>query len=315
MANESEVLAGLRVLIAVARVDGAIHEEEKRAMEATFADVSLPPEVTLESLLQEDVDLEAQIAAIASADVRNETYRAAVALTNADGECSSEEQAVLDRLRQAWEISGEEEQRARSWLTAVKAPLTPNVQAIDDPAEREKAVTKSITAYSIASAVLGAFPIPGAALITDVAVIFLQRRLIAAVALYYGRELSTKEIVSLYGAIAGTTAIRIAVSNIVKLIPIWGAATASAAAFASTWALGKVVEQHFQSEGQLTVEELAAEFKAQRKEGESEFKRQKDAIAEKEAAHREKLEALKVQLESGKITQAEFDAQVAELVD
>ncbi|HZO16193.1 MAG TPA: TerB family tellurite resistance protein [Polyangiaceae bacterium] len=315
MANETEVLAGLRVLIAVAKVDGAIHEEEKRAMEATFADVSLPPNVTLEALLEEDVDLDAQIAAIASADVRHETYRAAVALTNADGECSSEEQAVLDRLREAWEISGDEEQRARDWLSAVKAPLTPNVQAVDDPAEREKAVSKSITAYSIVSAILGAFPIPGAALITDVAVIFLQRRLIAAVALYYGRDLSTKEIVSLYGAIAGTTAIRIAVSNIVKLVPIWGAATASAASFASTWALGKVVEQHFQSEGQLSVEELAAQFKAQRKEGASEFKRQKEAIAAKEAENREKLDALKVELETGKITQDEFDARVAELVD
>ena len=54
--------------------------------------------VTIEKLLAENVDVAAELRELKSPDAREQIYRSAYFMAYADGECTKEEQALLDRI-------------------------------------------------------------------------------------------------------------------------------------------------------------------------------------------------------------------------
>ena len=178
-----------------------------------------------------------------------------------------------------------------------------------DPTEIREDVLK----YSLLSAVLGAFPIPGVAIATDLAIVAVQVKMVRDVGQYYGHKVDREGAKSLlYGLGLGTGA-RIAVNNIVKLVPGWGSAFAAVTSFAATFAVGKVMEKYFAEGKKADPATLKKEFSAAQKEGKAAFVEHKAEVDSLEEAKKAKLEQLSVDLKDGKLTLEAYEREVTSL--
>jgi uncharacterized protein (DUF697 family) len=129
---------------------------------------------------------------------------------------------------------------------------------------------------------------------------------------FYGQAVDAKRARSILYSLGLGTGARLAVSNLAKFVPAWGSVFGAATAFASTYALGKIIDKFFASGGS-EIEALKDEFELAKKEGKQVYDEQKDAIVESQRAVGPTLDALAADLKAGTITQAEFDAKVASL--
>src|SRR6185503_17068395 len=103
--------------------------------------------------------------------------------------------------------------------------------------------------YSILSGVLGINPIPIASLVTDFAVVGLQAKMFSDIGRHWGHESSRETAKHVIAGIGVGAAARIGVNQLAKFIPGVGSVFAASTNFASTWALGQVAKQYWQSGG------------------------------------------------------------------
>jgi len=320
MISETEGLAGLRILVAVAKADGKLLDEERNALEEALEEVKLPEGVTLETLLREEPDVEAQIQRILSPTARQETYQAAVSISYVDGECSPSERVILERLKDAFGIGAAPSapQKQPSFLadvfTETKDTILPsNIKKVDNPKKRAAEIEEDVLKYAIMSAVLGAFPVPGLAIATDIAVVALQAKLVRDVGQYYGHRVDGKALSSLLGGIVGGAGLRIAINNLAKLVPGWGSVVGATTSFATTWGVGKVADRFFAGGATASPAELRADFKSAKKDGKAAYDQNKKTVETKASDTRQALEALNADLQAQRITQAEYDEHVEKL--
>ena len=189
------------------------------------------------------------------------------------------------------------------------------VARIDDPALLRDEVNKSVLRHAVLTAALGAFPIPGLAIATDLAVIAVQLKMIRDVGGLWGHVVDRQAAKSiLYGVGLGTGA-RLAVNNLAKLLPGWGSVIGASTSFASTYALGAVIEKVFSSGAKdapdATV--LRAQFKKAEEAAKAVYADQKDVIIQSQRLNKATLETLTADLDAGRITQDEFDTRVLAL--
>ncbi len=99
-----------------------------------------------------------------------------------------------------------------------------------------------IVSYSIASAMVGAIPAP----IVDMPlVVAIQFKLFQTVASIYGQPLSRERIQDIGGAIGVGFLSNLGKRQLLKFVPVYGAAAASLMTAASTYALGKTLDYYF----------------------------------------------------------------------
>lgn len=135
-------------------------------------------------------------------------------------------------------------------------------------AVREKAARDVINLASYACAVLAVSPIPFS---DAVLMLPVQSAMVMTVGHVYGRRMTqadAKELVVELGATAGIGLL--ARQGIKALLPIVGALLTVPAAFAATWAIGRVAMEYFASPG-LTREQLKKVYAAAKEEGSSLF--------------------------------------------
>jgi tellurite resistance protein len=92
-----EAEACLRILRTVATTDGQVDATEREALAVLGERGDLLPE--------RDVDVDREARRLRSAEARRVTFEAAVALASIDGRVSPEEHRLLERLRQALDLS------------------------------------------------------------------------------------------------------------------------------------------------------------------------------------------------------------------
>ena len=318
--RETEAFASLKILAAVARADGSVHNDERRSLAAALEVLQLEKPVKIEDLLGSDdgIDVGVELKKLESPEAREQVYRSAFFMAYADGSCTKEEQALLERI--AAETGVTDEQRmslARLFVPAAqRTSLIPvKVKAIDDPEHRAAVVKKEILKYAALSAVLGAFPIPGLAIATDLGVIALQVKMVRDLGQYWGHSVDRNAAKSmLYGMGLGTGA-RLAVSNLAKLLPGWGIAVGATTSFASTYALGKVIEKFFAADAKIDLTELKDAFKKAEKEGKATYAERKDQVAAEGAENQAALAKLTADLKEGRITQDEMEQRLADMAD
>jgi len=318
MTNE-EILASLRLLVAVAKADGQLHPDERKALRAALAGVDLPESTNVESLLDEDVDVDAQIALLGDQNAKNEAYKSAYSMAYADGKCSSEEQQLLESLRTRLVVPDAEATMVGRVFEETKDIVLPsNIKPIADPEARAREIREDILRYSALSAVLGAFPVPGLAIASDLAVVGLQVKLIRDIGQYFGHTIDARAARSmLYGLGFGTGA-RVAISNLVKFVPGYGSLFGATTAFGTTFALGKMFQKFFNSNRDFDAAEfdagaLKGDLKEAEAEGKKAYKDNKGAVDKKAEETKGKLDELNAALKAGDITQAEFEEKAAEL--
>ncbi len=319
MMQEREAVAALRLLVAVVKADGKLLFEERRALEAFLDGAGLPPGVTVEKLLDEPVDVEAALREIESPEGRREVLASARAISAVDGETAKEEQEILDRIEAAFfdraSAAPDDTGALQKLLEEAKDTVLPSrVKRIDDAEKRAAEIGEDTLKYAIMSAVLGAFPVPGLAVITDVAVVALQTKLVRDVGLYFGHALDKEATRSLLGGIVGGAGLRIALSNVAKLVPGWGSLVGATSAFATTWGIGKVADRYFASGQKLSGEELGTAFRAAKKEGEGAYASSEARVSKKREESRAVLMKLHEDVKSGAMRREDYERKVAELV-
>ena len=315
--DENEALASLRILAAMARADGTVHADERKSLAAALESLELPGGTSVEKLLSEEVDVDAQLCELTTTEAREQIYRSAFFMAHADGTCTKEEAALLEKIAAMTKAPAElREALERTFVGRVRggdAPLS--VARIDDPAKRSEEVKRRVFRHAALTAALGAFPIPGLAIATDLAVVAVQLKMIRDVGGLWGHLVDREAAKSiLYGVGLGTGA-RLAVNNLAKLLPGWGSMVGATTSFASTYALGSVIEKVFAA-GRKDVDDraaLRAQFRMAEEEARAVYADHHDVIIQSRRHNQAALDALIADLRAGKITQGEFDARVAEL--
>lgn len=318
--RDIEAVASLKILAAIARADGSIHNDERKSLAAALESLELEKPIPIDELLGSDraIDVSAEIARLESPEAREQIYRSAFFMAWADGSCTKEEQSLLDLIAAETGVTPE----ARSSLERLFVPaaertslLPTKARAIDDADRRAAHVKKEILKYATISGVLGAFPIPGLAIATDLGVIALQVKMVRDIGQYWGHALDRDAAKSmLYGLGLGTGA-RLAVNNLAKLLPGWGSAVGATTSFASTYALGKVLEKFFAADAKGDIAVLKNDFKAAEKEGQATYAEHKDDVAKEGVHAKETLAQLTADLSAGKITQGEMEQRLAEMAE
>jgi len=143
--NEREAVAGFRVLVCMARADGTLHDEERLALEAGLEGIPLPKGVTLQNLLDEDCVLDTQVSQIKSEEGRQQTYQAAYAMAYADGECTLDEQKMLDRLKAGLKVPDAKVTWIKRITREAKDTFLPShIEPITDAEKRSKEIVEDI---------------------------------------------------------------------------------------------------------------------------------------------------------------------------
>jgi uncharacterized protein (DUF697 family) len=317
--NQQEVLASFKLLVCMANADGKLMDEERDSITEAFSEVQLPDGVTVESLLSEQAEVGELLNQITSDTAQELAYQSAFAMANIDGDCSPEEQALLDKIGASFTTSrlwGKEEWLKNLERKSRKTSISEQVHQITDPEKREVEVQNETTDACFFNAVLGAFPLPGISIAFDMYIYWNQLDLVQSIGERWGydRANQSSDLKKAFFGSLGMTGTRIAVSNLAKLVPVFGIVVGATTAFASTWAIGKVANQYFASGCEMDAFRLKEAFKNAKKEGESVYKEKADAIAAKQKEIEPQVKALSEDLAAGRITQEEHQAKLRELL-
>lgn len=315
---ESEAQAFLRILVAVARVDGTVHHDERKSLAAALESLELPGGIGIDALLAADVDLDEELGKLVTEEAREQVYRSAFFMAHADGQYDPKEAVLLAKIATSMNVSDDVKSALeRLFPPEEEAPVSSfGAAPITDPAERDAAVQSRVFKCSVLAAGLGAFPIPGLAIATDLAVVALQLKMIRDVGAYYGHRVDRAAAKSLLLGVGLGTGARLAVANLAKLLPGWGSVVGATSSFVSTYALGKVMSSFFASGKQEAPapDALRARFVATEAEARKIYADQADVIIQSQRSNRSELEALAFQLRAGSLSQHDFDSKVAALL-
>jgi uncharacterized protein (DUF697 family) len=316
--NQQEVLASFKVLVSMAKADGKLLEEEFASLADTFEEIHLPEGITVDRLLnEEDEPIDTLLHQITSEIAQEMVYQSAYAMANIDGECSPEEKEMLDKIGATFTNSklwGKQEWLENLERRSTKSSISEQVRQIDDPNIRAIEVENAITDTCFLNAVLGAFPLPGIAIAFDMLIYWNQLDLAQTIGQSWGYDRDNENLrKALFGSL-GITGTRIAVSNLAKLVPVFGMVVGATTAYASTWALGKVANEYFASGGEMDAFSLRQAFKQAQKEGEAVYKTKADEIAAKKKAIEPQLQLLSEELKAGSITPEEYQEKLKNLL-
>jgi len=307
MADETQARAGLKVMVALARADGWLADAERQQISDALAE--LAPGESLDDIVSEDVDVDAELAKITDRDVQAATYRAAVLISMSDGEAHPEESKLLEKLRETFGLPNETPHVAKVLADAeALAPIE------SDPKLRRSQAQSMITGHAMMAGAFGANPIPLVSFVTEVGVFLLQARLIRNLGNFYGHELGKKDVAAMMAGTFGLGMARAAVVQLVKFVPVWGSVVGGATAFTATYALGETVLRHFEAGGDLaslTKREAKKVFDDLKKgTAKAEYEKSKDQINKRAKEEGPVLESLAKDLEEGKASDADLAAKL-----
>ena len=302
----------------MAKADGKLLEEEFASLADSFEEIHLPEGVTVDRLLSEDDEpVDTLLSQITSEIAQEMVYQSAYAMANIDGECSTEEKELLEKIGTTFSTSklwGRAEWLESLERRSARSSISEQVRQIDDPEKRAIEVDNAVTDTCFLNAVLGAFPLPGIAIAFDMLVYWNQLDLAQTIGQSWGYDRANENLRKALLGSLGITGTRIAISNLAKLVPVFGMVVGATTAYASTWALGKVANEYFASGGEMDAFSLRQAFKQAKKEGEAVYKTKADEIAAKKQAIEPQLQLLNEELKSGSITPDEYQTKLKELL-
>jgi uncharacterized protein (DUF697 family)/tellurite resistance protein len=309
--THEESIASLRLLVCMAKADGFLHEKERAVLEATFEDLEMPIDVSLQSLLDRNDAADAVMAELHSDEARKHAYTAMFALAYTDGDCSPNERELLEHARAFLRI----DEILHSDLThTFSKPLVAAAGAhsgIFESVERRAKVDSETRKCAIFSAVLGAFPFPGIAIVTDLAVAALQVGLAKDIGKLWGQEMDTAQAKGLLAAFGLGTGARIAVSNLLKVFPGWGSAVGAATSYMSSYAVGRAVDTYFAEGRGLDADALKRAYKDAKTEAKGAYEQDKRAVEQRAKAHADRVAELERRHAAGEISRDELHEQAA----
>lgn len=301
-------LAGFRLLAAVARADGVVQDGERAALldalGSEHADL-------VDELLTQPIDVEAEVALLPDEGTRAQVYRSAFALAYVDDHMAHDEVGILEKI---WP-EHPEDNLLMEVLGEVKDTLLPsNIMPVADPALRAAEIDHDILKYSIMAGVVGATPIPVLGILADIAVVGIQLKLTRDIGQYWGHDMDSAAARSLAGAAVGGTTMRFAVNNLARFLPGLGVVVAATSSFASTFALGKVVEAYFAAGRSLSEDDMRDLFKKAKAEGKAAYASHAATIDRTRQTAGPEIEKLAAAAAEKEISTAEFEERVIDVI-
>lgn len=306
-----EGLAGIRLLICMAKADGTLRPEERFELEDALAGIELPDGLTLAKLLDEKTDPPALAAEITSPEARDSIYASVFAMAHIDSDFGSAEQQLLDLLRKAWNIHPEEEHHLAKVLDAHHASdPEPHAAPPKKPEDADASAQRIVLRYSLVTGLTGAIPIP---LVPSLIIVPVQVKMVHDVARAMNQPIDKNTVQLMFETLGVGSGLQLAVYELCKLIPAVGSAVGAAGAFASTYGLGQVALTFYKGGAKASMESLKPIYERERKSGRAEYEKHKAAIHAAQEAHGDELRALAYDLQQGKITPLEYEKKVDEL--
>lgn len=307
-------LTRFRVLVCVARADPALTIAERTALEDALEGLELLAGAAPKDRQRDRLELGAQVRLFTTSESRTELHRSVTEMVLVDGVCSPAEQRLLDRLSRTLEIAETTPSVPRRIAARLADMLLPGrIRPVNDPLRRSTAVRSDILKYSLLCGVLGAVTIPVAPLAIDLAVVAVQAKLVRDIGRRWGHRSDGPAVATMLGALAIGTGARFAAAGIAALLPVLGNLVAGAVSFASTWALGRIVDRYFATVSAAHLAGLRSAFNERRAVGQKEHDAH-EAQASSEARLGEMaLQTLRAALRAGRITDTEYAARIREL--
>jgi tellurite resistance protein len=109
--SPDEARATLNLLVAIAKADGTVHDDEKKSLAAALESFELPAGTTLEKLLEAKVDVDGELGKLADGEAKAQAFRSAFFMAYADGSCAPEEAAIVDKVAAHANVSEDEKKR------------------------------------------------------------------------------------------------------------------------------------------------------------------------------------------------------------
>ncbi len=292
--SDRVAIAQLRLLVAVARADGTLS-----GAELTLLRDRLGAEA-LDEALAHAIDVDAEIKALGTDLIRRRTLDAAMAVAYADKRASDAEIALMRRI---WHAPAEEGLFSQVMGEVRETLALQSIAAESDPVARDNEILEDILKYSTLAGATAAMPVPGVAIVADLAVVAMQVKMVRDIGCYWGRRTSTKTAKELVIAASGGIVTRAILVNIARLVPGWGSAFAATTAFASTYAIGKTADAWFgRGTEDFDPDAVKKLFEAARADGDAAYRANKGAVAAK------KIPSVSAALKQGDVSQADWDA-------
>ena len=312
--NQDEAASAIRVIGAVAQADGTITDEERLAFRQALTDFApnMPDGTTVDSILDKPIDVDEALAGVKSPVMRKAVFEAAFAMSIVDGRATPEENDVIKKIRASFDFATEASVLDQALIDNRRATDAAPVLSADERRERIDALCNR---RALLAAVFGAIPLP---LVGDFGVLLQIDAVIEGVAVTWGHPLIRKERFVRFGAVLSIAIAQSAVHSLIKLIPgygsVAGAFGGALTAYMATFAIGRVVNYHFEKEGKTTAAELRSVFAKSKEDAKKAYEKDKDKIDAAKNAHAAEIAALTKQLEKKEITAEELDAKVGEIV-
>jgi uncharacterized protein YjbI with pentapeptide repeats/uncharacterized protein (DUF697 family)/tellurite resistance protein len=314
--NSQEILASLMVLVRLAIADRRLEESEKQMLMEAIRVLNLPPEITLERLLDDRTSLTELLKKINSPIIRERVYQSAYLLARVDGELASDEEELLIRIKTQLMLSDSTVEKLQTIVSeAQEFSIAEQIEAINDPEKRAAAVRTNIRLMSLMHAFSGAMPIPGFAIVTHLMIYKDQVELVQKIGRIWGYPADHKAPElnqALFGSV-GATAARVAISNVMLLIPVWGSVVGASTAFSMTWAIGELAQKFFA--GEVDQATLTEEFAEAKLLGQKVFQDSQKVIAAKQKEIALRVQALQADLQAGRLNQQDYLKQFRDRVE
>ncbi len=315
--NREEILASLTILVQMAIADNRLDAEERTMLADAIQALGLSPEVTVDRLLAEHISIIELLAKIHSPLIKEQLYQSAYVMARVDREMSDREQDLLNTIQSKLELSETIVKKLAAIVEeAQKFSISELVENIADPDKREDAVNTNVRLMAVMHAIGGAMPTPGFATVTHLMIYKDQMELIQKIGRIWGYppDYDAPEFKKAVFGSVGATAARIALSNVVLLIPVAGSIISGSTAFSMTWAIGNLANQYFAEGGKIDEVTLKQLFADAKSEGKRTFQDLGDAIADKQKEISPAIASLQERFRLGKIGEQEYLSEVKVIV-
>ena len=277
LVEPQEAIAGLKLLVCLAKADGKMHPEETKILTEAWKKAqqlsTLPEDVTIENILAEDIQIEEILPKIVTPKVQRVLYKTAYVIAKIDG-IIPEQRIILDKIAANFQLESQDSIVNDDSLTelAIQSPHD-LIEAIAAQLVSVKEVRDLILDYAIGIAIFGFNPIPGINIVTDAVAFGLILKMIRDIGSKWGYP-KGQDAFSIVGSIFGgfgalLTAIAswAAISLVGIYIPVIGEFATASFFFTLTWAIGQATNQFYLSGRQLNAAALKQAFIQAQKEG------------------------------------------------
>jgi nucleotide-binding universal stress UspA family protein/uncharacterized protein (DUF697 family) len=296
-----EALARLKVLICVAKADGILNESEKvqlRSSARVFARGMM-----WDHLLDESIDLSAELGQITTPVEQELTYYTAYRLIAAKAEPHPSEKNIIEQIKDTFNLDAATIEQLHELVNqsyTIQGDRT--IQPIKDVQQRAEVIDQKILYGAIATAVLGAFPSPLLSTYTESVALDIQFALISEVGGLWGyKDLESQSLFEGIVGSLGFVSAWLTAIDIAKLLPNLGTNLGASDAFMATWAIGKTMNAYCQSDRKMSSLAMRQMFKQARKEGEAIYRKNEWAIVEQQNTHKLQIKNLTEDLRAKKL--------------